>query len=298
MNVSLPSVSAIIPFYRNTAWLSEALESVAAQTWNDIEVIVVNDGSDEDISPLQDRYRSFRFLESANFGAAAARNRGIAASSGEFICFLDSDDLWAPDKVEKQVLFMIQRSLVWCHTGYATFQNGNQKQLTPVDTTYYGWILPQMIISCPVATPCVMIRADVLKADASLRFKEGFEVSEDTYFWIRLAERYVLGHLPESLTFVRLRGSNAASDVKRQLESRALLYPLVAGNPQWFKSESSYFFVKQGFGLAALLYRFLAAVLPEGLPKGLSNALYKVFYAFPYLYLKSILKMIRYENPK
>src|SRR5438128_5360345 len=104
-----PRVSVVIPTYRRQDMIINTLESVFLQTFQDFEVIVVNDGSPDEtaqlLAPLAASGR-IRYLEKCNQGQAAARNRGLAEATGEFISFLDDDDLWPADKLEWQVSYL------------------------------------------------------------------------------------------------------------------------------------------------------------------------------------------------
>src|SRR5210317_1951921 len=101
-----PLVSVIIPTY-NRGWiLAEAIDSVLAQDFKDYELIVVDDGSTDNTREILGRYgRDIVVLAQSNQGVSAARNRGIAACTGKFVAFLDSDDLWLPQKLSRQVNF-------------------------------------------------------------------------------------------------------------------------------------------------------------------------------------------------
>lgn len=98
-------VSIIIPCHNAAPWIAETLESALAQTWPDCEILVVDDGSHDNSASIVDRYaeQGVRLLQQDNRGAAAARNTGIAASTGDYIQFLDADDLLDPDKIAHQV---------------------------------------------------------------------------------------------------------------------------------------------------------------------------------------------------
>jgi glycosyltransferase involved in cell wall biosynthesis len=106
---SRPRVSVVIPTYRRQDMIIDTLESVFLQTFQDFEVIVVNDGSPDEtaelLAPLAASGR-IRYLEQPNQGQAAARHRGLEEATGEFIAFLDDDDLWPPDKLEWQVAYL------------------------------------------------------------------------------------------------------------------------------------------------------------------------------------------------
>ncbi len=96
----MPAVSVIIPAYNCSVYLPEAIESVLTQTYTDIEIIVVDDGSTDDtpevVAPYLDR---IRYIRQSNKGLPAARNTGIRASGGEFVALLDGDDSWLPEKL-------------------------------------------------------------------------------------------------------------------------------------------------------------------------------------------------------
>ena len=101
----MPTVSTIISAYNSMEFLPETLNSVFEQTYKDFEVIVVNDGSSDNIEQWAATISDprFKLISQENRGVSEARNRGITESVGEFIAFLDSDDIWMPTKLEKQV---------------------------------------------------------------------------------------------------------------------------------------------------------------------------------------------------
>ena len=107
----MPRVSVIIPAYNHERFINDTLQSVFSQTFTDYEVIVVNDGSPdktrEILGPLRQTGR-IRYFEQDNHGQAAARNRGLSEARGEFVAFLDDDDLWPCDKLQWQVDFLDQ----------------------------------------------------------------------------------------------------------------------------------------------------------------------------------------------
>src|SRR5690606_30977259 len=106
--------SVVIPFYSNVNWLMEALNSVQEQSYKNIEVLVINDGSKENVSLIKDKYdMDLRIINKENGGPASARNLGIEKSSGKYIAFLDSDDIWLPDKLQRQIKFMEEKNSIW-----------------------------------------------------------------------------------------------------------------------------------------------------------------------------------------
>ncbi|QYO63390.1 glycosyltransferase family 2 protein [Leptolyngbya sp. 7M] len=100
----MPQVSLIIPAYNGERFITKALDSILHQTYSDYEIIVVNDGSTDQTAAVLQPYRErIRYIEQANRGVAAARNRGMALAQGELIAFLDQDDVLLPDKLAVQV---------------------------------------------------------------------------------------------------------------------------------------------------------------------------------------------------
>ena len=122
----LPLVSAIIPTYNGASYMAETIESVLAQDYTRIETIVADDGSTDDTLEILHRYGDrIRNLMLPHRGENAARNAAIGASTGDYIAFLDHDDLWLPDKISRQVAALQENPRAGlCHTGYQRFDAG------------------------------------------------------------------------------------------------------------------------------------------------------------------------------
>lgn len=101
-----PRVSVLIPVYNCEAFLGSALDSVLAQTYTDYEIVVVDDGSTDGTAAVAAGYAQVRLIRNGHHGISASRNLAIDNARGEFIAFLDGDDLWTPDKLEKQIAYM------------------------------------------------------------------------------------------------------------------------------------------------------------------------------------------------
>ncbi|MCS4166237.1 glycosyltransferase family 2 protein [Sphingobacterium sp. BIGb0116] len=225
----MKKVSVIIPFYSNISWLDEAVDSVLEQTFQDFEIIVVNDGSPEDDSIFVAKYHNrIRYFKTENKGPAHARNFGIKVAIGEFLAFLDSDDLWMPSKLEKQVKLMSETELVWSHTKYSLFdevENKSRREYKDIENEdFKGNVYPLCLTKLNIGTPCVMIRRDYLLKNPLIRFSENMRFGQDGFFWMLLAIDNNLGYLDESLTLVRVRGTNAVQRARVHLYVRANLY--------------------------------------------------------------------------
>jgi len=99
----VPSVSVVIPVYNGERYLGEALESVLAQTVPPMEIVVVDDGSSDGSAAVAARFPGIQYITQAHAGPGAARNRGVACARGALLAFLDADDLWVQDKLERQI---------------------------------------------------------------------------------------------------------------------------------------------------------------------------------------------------
>ena len=285
------TVSVIIPFYKNKEWLIAAIESVQEQTFKEFEIIVVNDGSEETIVDLHQKYPDIKFLEISNSGPGKARNYGIDHASGEYIAFLDSDDLWCSNKLMEQVNFMEKTNAQWSHSNYIKFWDNSDK-LQEVKCEMEGSIIPSMFITCTIATPCVMIKRNVLK-NTYLRFAIDTRIGEDSYFWFKLAELYPLGYIDKSLTKVRIRGNNAALQAHLQLKSRADNYNFIKNGRNYFNTSFEYNLVKFGFWMSKILYDFFTIIDNKFKLNTYTRETFSaILYSFPYFYLKIIGKSL------
>jgi len=225
----MKKVSVIIPFYSNISWLAEAIDSVLDQTFKDFEIIVVNDGSPEDDIVFLEIYQNrIKYFKTENKGPAHARNFGIEVAQAEYLAFLDSDDLWMPTKLAKQIELMDRTGLVWSHTKYSVFDDVNdisKREFEIINNdNYHGNIYPLCLTKLHIGTPCVMVRRDHLQNNPLFRFSENMRFGQDGFLWILLGVENELGYIDESLTLVRRLGSNAVQRARVHLNVRANLY--------------------------------------------------------------------------
>ncbi len=222
-------VSVIVPFYLGIKWLAECIDSILNQTMTDYEIIVVNDGSKEDDSDFLNKYGNYiQYYKICNKGPAYARNYGIDKAIGEYLAFLDSDDLWVSTKLEKQVKLMDLNNLNWSHTKYSVFDevvNSKDRVFIEIDNSdFKGNVFPQCVTKLNIGTPCVMIRRKFLQENDFIRFSEKMRFGEDAYFWILIGIENNLGYLDESLTLVRRTGNNAVQRARVHLNVRGSLF--------------------------------------------------------------------------
>lgn len=222
-----PRVSVIIPFFKHKEWLKDAINSVMMQNYSNIEIILINDGSDENIDDLINTNMSIQYVTQENRGPAAARNKGINMATGKYIAFLDSDDLWMENKLFHQIQAMEESGSVWSHTGYIRFYESSPR-ITVIDVSWFsGNIFPLCLATCPIATPSVIIRRDILINHPALRFAEHMKYGEDHYLWINLSFFSPILLIDIPLTRIRIRGNNAAWKANIQINARAQLWPYI-----------------------------------------------------------------------
>lgn len=225
-------VSVIIPFYNRIPWCLEAIESVRKQTYSNWEIILINDGSKDDIEAIRVMAQAdtrIHLLEQENKGVAAARNAGIAAAKGFYVALLDSDDLWDPRKLEKQISYMEAHGFKASHTNYTCFdESGVIREVTTGKLE--GDVLKELIVSCPLCIPSAVVEK-ALVDDLHPPFQERFHYGEDACFWISLAARTKIGAVRESLTLVRQTETTAANDIQKVRIACANILSFVLADP-------------------------------------------------------------------
>lgn len=218
----MPKVTVIIATYNAIAYLPSTVDSVIQQTFTDFEVLIVDDGSTDEtvewVSKLVDP--RVRLISQANQGVAVARNQGIASAQGEYVAFLDADDLWEPTKLEKQVKCLEENPLVGLVNTSIVNIDEQGKPLgavnaSDVEGNVLKYIVEENLILCGSAP---MVRRSCLEA------VEGFDrnllSAEDWDLWIRLAARYEFAVIREPLVLYRQHFNSKSNNIERHLKHR------------------------------------------------------------------------------
>ena len=199
-------ISVIIPTYNCDKYICEALDSVLQQTYSNYEIIVIDDGStDTTRTIVNNRYHSVRYYYLENNGVAAARNFGISMAQGELIAFLDADDIWLPEKLEKQAaLFNKNDKLGMAFTENSFFneQGVTTNKANKRERLMHGDIVKNIFLNSYVVTSTVMVRKNVFDTVGS--FEEGLTVAEDDNMWMRIGMKYCVELLDESMLMYRI----------------------------------------------------------------------------------------------
>ncbi len=221
----MEKVSVIIPTYNREKTIVRALDSVLKQTYTNLEVLIIDDGSTDNtaevIKEIADERVTYKVLEK-NGGAAYARNVGIRMAAGEWIAFQDSDDVWYPDKIEKQILYM------QAHPNYEMvyglyqvhFENGDTVTvpMEPLPKVMEGELLATLLERNVIGAPVLFGRRECIQELGG--FDTSYKALEDWEFVIRFAEKYQIGFLPEVLMDVYMLRGGVSSNLGAYYEGR------------------------------------------------------------------------------
>lgn len=240
--MSKPLVSVITPVYQSVEYLDSTVMSVLQQTYSNLELILIDDGSTdgslERCGYWAEKDNRIRVLKSAkNQGAAASRNQGMEVARGAYLAFLDSDDVWEPEKLERQCSFMEQQSCDFSFTAYQVVDEAGVS-LGTVDTThtqrqfnYPAMLKKQATLGCST----VMLRSSAVGRHRMPNLRTG----QDYAFWLILLKQGLVAQLlPEPLTIYRVRAGsisrNKVKKAKRQWEIYRRLEKLGPVRSAWY----------------------------------------------------------------
>jgi len=214
-----PLVSVVIPCYNQGRFLPEAIQSVKDQTYPNIEIIVVNDGSTDCTDESAKSFTGIKYFEQGNLGLPNARNRGMKESQGKYVTFLDADDLLYPDAVEKNLPYLIQNPALAFVSGRFLGINEKGKTWVPkthlVDKNHYIAMLQTNYIGNPAAVLYSRWILDICPFDTSPKIKG----CEDYDHYLKITRSYPVKHHQESICIYRKHGGNMSDDYLMMLES-------------------------------------------------------------------------------
>lgn len=232
-DIKLPMVSVVIPVYNRAHLLHRALDSVIAQTFKDIEILVIDDCSHDDPNSVIKEYDDARIKyirQNVNQGVAAARNRGLREAKGKFVAFLDDDDEWFPEKLSKQVEKFLQSSpqVGLIYTGVETVMDEGYTEIQI--PTERGNVYRKLLYkNCIHGGSSTMIRRNIITNIGF--FDESLLAIEDYDYWLRISRYYNFEYIEEPLVrYHDIRTATTESDIRRSrnikanLEARDQLY--------------------------------------------------------------------------
>ena len=237
--MEMKKVSIIIPVYNCQEYISDSLESVLSQTYQNIEIVVINDGSTDDTQKIIEEYGDrINYYYQENAGVATARNLGLNKCSGHYIAFLDADDIWLPDKLEKQIDVLRKNpdyGFVYCDNYFVDEKKNIIKNYERKIKLLQGDILLDFFMDFFLITSGIVMRKKCLEKTGY--FREILEVGEDFDFFLRLSKNYNAGVIKEKLFFRRVwKHSLSRGDYERsKITDIKTIKFFIKTNPTFFK---------------------------------------------------------------
>lgn len=214
----MDTVSVIIPVYNRDYSLRDAIESVIIQSYKPSEIIVIDDGSFFNIEDILKNYKShIKFIKlNNNKGVSSARNEGIKNATGDYIAFLDSDDIFLPKKIETQLKFMQDNNFLISHTNEFWYKKDRYINQGKTNDRYGGDILDKILDKCRISPSSLMVHKSIF--DNVGLFNEDLKVCEDYEFSMRVALKYNVGYLKNKLIIKRAVEENSLSASIKHIE--------------------------------------------------------------------------------
>jgi glycosyltransferase involved in cell wall biosynthesis len=218
----MPRVSVIIPTYNRSMFLRAAIASVLGQTFQDFEIVVIDNGSKDDIQEIVTEFKDRRIKclrITTNNGVSPARNLGIQNSNGKYVAFLDDDDEWLPTKLERQISkFENGPSIVGgVYTGYTVVDRNTGRTIGEVMPQKRGSLVHDLCITNYVGTAStVVLRRDCFNHVGL--FDESIGYAEEYDLWIRISREFHFDYVQASLVKYSFHGNNASSNVEHVIK--------------------------------------------------------------------------------
>ncbi|MBQ2176395.1 MAG: glycosyltransferase family 2 protein [Prevotella sp.] len=210
---SQPLVSVIMPCYNMASYVSDSIKSVIAQTYPHWELLIVDDASSDETVNIIKSYAQadsrIKFaIKKQNSGISDTRNQCIQMAQGQFLAFLDADDIWHPEKLEKQLSFMLAKNIGFTYSTYDWIDEDGKimnKFINTIGNLDYKTYLRNTIIGCSTVMVNKAITGDV--------FVPKFRTSEDTATWLDILRKGLMAYaIDESLVSYRIRRKSASSN--------------------------------------------------------------------------------------
>lgn len=225
----MTKVSVIIPTYNCVEFISVAIESVLKQTFQDFEIIVIDDGSKDKTRETIKQYvdqqpDKIRYIYQENQGLAMARNRGIKESRGELIALLDADDKWCPQRLEEGVKVIgSDHSIGFVHANISRITESGETIGTPTRNARFlsGSIFEYLFLrNAHIACPTVLFRKECCNKVGLFDENLTRLGCEDRELWLRIAREYRIEYLDKVLAYYRVRPSSMSKNLNKMLEAR------------------------------------------------------------------------------
>lgn len=220
----MPKVSVVIPAYNTASYLAEAIESVLHQTYQDFEILAIDDGSTDDTAKVASSYAPrVKLIKKKNGGPASARNVGMQQAIGEYIAFLDSDDTWVQDKLAEQVELLERNQGIGLVYGEAQMfrQIEGRRQMGETIGHTQSPTLKSLLFGNFIPAQTVLFRRVCLERIGYMKESVTLPVAEDFEFWLRFAKHYSLFGINRTLAYYRIHENNllgSGQDIEKGLK--------------------------------------------------------------------------------
>ena len=219
-----PLISIIIPFYQKKNYIEQTIKSIVKQSQKNFELILVYDDPDKSDLPhvlrvLKDIKRKTIIINKKNIGAGPSRNIAILKAKGEFIAFIDADDVWKKHKLKNQLLFKLSNKIKFSFTSYSIINKKNTiiKLIKAKRTVGYD----DLIKSCDIGLSTVMIKKDLLKKNKFSRIK----TKEDYILWLKLSKQNIkMMGINQSLVSWRKLDNSLSSSIFQRIKDAFYVY--------------------------------------------------------------------------
>lgn len=292
-------VSVIIPFYNGVDWLCEAVQSALDQTYKNLEIIVINDGSPENVDDFLKKYGDkIIYKYKKNGGPASARNLAMQIATGDYFAFLDSDDVWLPDKTKKQIAFMEQCNAMWSHTGFYYWKPENNSLKTVDIYNNYDDVYLQSFVSLKISTPSIVINKKCFEEHPEFSFPQNMRYGQDSKLFQMLSKYYPIALLCEPLMKIRLRGTNTNTRALIRISLKSSAYYEIKQNTN-NEYERITPTVKFIYSIYALYDNFFIWIDKKiKVPYNTKEFLAKCLWSIPFIIERIYVKYIVFKNKK
>lgn len=236
-----PLVSVIIPCYNHGAYLAEAIDSVRAQTWAPVEIIVVDDGSSDNTRAVAEQYPGVRYVYQTNQGLSAARNTGMTYSRGDYLVFLDADDWLYPDGIAYNVGQLEARPdaafVSGAHDKVDSERRLLAEEVIPIENEHYLRLLEGNYIGMHATVLYRRTVFDQLLFDTTLRACEDYDL------YLKIARRFPVLHHTHKIAAYRIHTTNMSGNVPMMLHT---VFAVLARQPPLFTTEAEWLAYRRG----------------------------------------------------
>ncbi len=212
----MPAVSVIIPVYNSATFIEKTILSALSQTYTDIEVIAVDDGSTDGSCEIIKRFTDSRLklIKQKNAGVSAARNTGIQNSKGEFIALLDHDDLWYPEKLEKQIPLLEKSSdvgLVYSNASYIDAEGNQIDWQPPQFEPHRGNVVVELFVNDFIPCLTAVFKKKILEKTGL--FNEKYRIAEEYDLFLKISRYCSIDYVDEVLACYRIHQANLSRNI-------------------------------------------------------------------------------------